>query len=166
MALESGETIGNFTVTRLIRFVKDMFEKDPPAIIGNTSIDNLTINQMLTIRDQIRVLLDPYFHEIGKSGEPGFLNSWVNFGGSAATAAYFRDALGFVHLRGTIKSGTINTNAFVLPAGYRPEVSEIFAMNTNTGLGRLDVLTDGSVKPVSGGTGDFSLSGATFKAKT
>ena len=49
-----------------------------------------------------------------------FSNSWENFGGDWYNAAYCKDALGFVHLRGLIKNGTWNAVAFALPAGYRP----------------------------------------------
>lgn len=49
---------------------------------------------------------------------PTLLNSWVNFGGSFATVAYYRDAVGIVHLKGRMKTGTVGTIAFTLPAGY------------------------------------------------
>lgn len=46
------------------------------------------------------------------------LNSWTNV--SPTTAGYFKDCLGFVHLRGAVKSGTDGANIFTLPAGFRP----------------------------------------------
>jgi hypothetical protein len=48
------------------------------------------------------------------------LNSWVNGASGEGSVAYFKDPLGMVHLRGYLTTGTSNTIAFVLPAGYRP----------------------------------------------
>jgi hypothetical protein len=51
---------------------------------------------------------------------PTLVNSWANAGGGYETAGYLRDALGFVHLKGTLLGGPPNTSPFTLPAGYRP----------------------------------------------
>lgn len=51
---------------------------------------------------------------------PTLINSWANIGGAAAPAGYLKDALGFVHFRGVVHSGTSGTVAFVLPVGFRP----------------------------------------------
>jgi len=52
---------------------------------------------------------------------PTLLNSWANYlPGTYEVAGYLKDPLGFVHLRGSIKSGASGSTAFVLPAGYRP----------------------------------------------
>jgi hypothetical protein len=50
------------------------------------------------------------------------LNSWANYGGFYREAGYMRDAVGTVHLRGCIKSGSTGTTAFTLPdePGWRP----------------------------------------------
>ena len=59
------------------------------------------------------------FHEVGTSGEPGFQSGWTNIPGFS-TAAFFKDPLGLVHLRGAIEDGGNGNTAFTLPAGYRP----------------------------------------------
>lgn len=51
---------------------------------------------------------------------PTLLNSWVNYGAGNYEAGYWKDSQGWVHLRGTIKSGVVPSTVFVLPAGYRP----------------------------------------------
>lgn len=58
---------------------------------------------------------------------PTLVNSWANFGSGYETAAYLKDPLGFVHLKGLITGGTTNTTAFTLPAGYRPGANAIYA---------------------------------------
>lgn len=94
---------------------------------------------------------------------PTFSGTWVNEGTTYNDAGYYRERGGRVHLKGVIKSGTINTTAFTLPTGYRPSRRQIFIANTNTGIGRLDVDTNGNVIPVSGGTTWFSLDGLSFR---
>lgn len=97
-----------------------------------------------------------------------FSGTWVDYHTTSdpqwAPSSYVIDAMGWVHLRGMVQNGTINTTAFVLPVGYRPGFSHLFAPNTSAGLGRLDIRSDGSVIPVSGGTGFFSLDGISFQA--
>jgi hypothetical protein len=81
----------------------------------------------------------------------------------------FKDALGFVHLKGLIKSGTLNTEAFILPEGYRPDggtrMFGVVADNGSNVVGRCDVGTDGKVVPVSGGNVFFTLNNVSFRAK-
>jgi hypothetical protein len=44
-----------------------------------------------------------------------------------STAEYYRDPLGIVHLKGVVQNSAPNQNVpiFVLPAGYRPELTAI-----------------------------------------
>ena len=99
------------------------------------------------------------WHEIGAAGEPAFVNSWANFGGGFSTAAFAKDSLGFVHLKGTIHNGTANT-AFTLPAGYRPPLS-LFIPMANITFGY--IRSTGTVEPNTTAT-DVGLDGITFKA--
>ena len=55
-----------------------------------------------------------------------FSNSWVNHGSPNQTAQYSK-AGDEVRVRGVIKSGTLNTVAFVLPSGFRPPATLRFA---------------------------------------
>lgn len=93
---------------------------------------------------------------------PTLINSWANFGSPHSPAGYLVDALGFVHLRGLIKSGTAGSNAFVLPTGYQPANEVIIAVMANNGAatGYLAVQTDGTVQvngSWAGGATDVSL---------
>lgn len=99
-------------------------------------------------------------------GGIGFANSWVNFGGAFQVARYRKDALGYVHVQGTIKSGTLNVAMFTLPAGYRPAATLQFACVSNNAHGTVQVLSTGVVQmPTSGGSNaSVSLDTITFFA--
>jgi hypothetical protein len=96
-----------------------------------------------------------------------FTNSWTNFDTASFNAAgYTIDAYGRVTLRGLIRSGTINSPAFTLQAGYRPPKMVMFpcatSSNNTSVLGELRIGTDGAVTVVSGGNGYVSLEGMNF----
>jgi phage minor structural protein len=96
---------------------------------------------------------------------PTLLNGWVNYGSGYETAGYYKDALGFIHLKGVIKSGTMGAAAFTLPAGYRPSYKKMFIVPTAGGAGRVDIDTSGNVIVVSYGSatnGYVSLDGIEF----
>lgn len=97
---------------------------------------------------------------------PTLLNSWVNFGSRFNDAGYIKDANGFVHLRGLIKSGTttVETAFFNLPSGFRPSSEYIFTTSSNNLYGQARVKTDGDVTFHVGSNAWFSLDGISFKA--
>lgn len=86
---------------------------------------------------------------------PSLSNSWVNFGGAYGTAGYMLDGLGWVHLRGVVKSGSAGT-IFTLPAGYRPEMQIQVATFSNAAFAYLDIATTGAV--IAGGYSNVSVS--------
>jgi hypothetical protein len=85
------------------------------------------------------------WHEVGTTGEPAFENSWVNYGSPNVTAAFMKDSMGFVHLKGLIKSGTLDAGAFTLPVGYRPSASVHFPTVSFSAFGRVTVSAIGEV---------------------
>lgn len=100
---------------------------------------------------------------------PFLYDPWRNFGGSLATAGFYKDQLGIVHLKGVVAKPVAPLNSvqqdnfpkrftlFRLPTGYRPEHARIFptvgaAYESLSGpgtqqeeAGRVDVDTDGLV---------------------
>jgi hypothetical protein len=99
-----------------------------------------------------------------------FLNSWTNtaFGGYN-TAGYMKDPLGWVHLKGLIKSGAMGSSAFLLPAGYRPAKNHVYAVASSTGganiYGGVDIGDSGNVVPFQGSNAGYvSLDGISFRA--
>lgn len=100
-----------------------------------------------------------------------FTNSWVNFGTPYGDAAYCKNALGFVHLRGVIKSGALNAGAFVLPVGFRPSARVSLMGVSLSGatfvITKNDITTDGVVIVGDGPTGGnnaLMLDGLAFYA--
>jgi hypothetical protein len=109
-----------------------------------------------------------------------FTNSWADYGSTYAPAAYRKDAQGYVHLRGLIKSGTLGSAAFTLPAGFRPGYTNIYmgrgnvvsaasytASDLDKNNGRVDINTGGSVIPHASlcNNGYVSLENITFLAE-
>lgn len=101
---------------------------------------------------------------VGVVGNAQFTGTWVNFGGTNESAQYMKDTMGFVHLGGIVKTGTIGTSIFTLPVGYRPEEAKVFAVASNGAFGVCTVNPDGTVVASSGSNVYFSLSGITFRA--
>lgn len=91
---------------------------------------------------------------------PGFSGAWVNYGGGFNPAGYLLDSSGFVHLRGLIRNGALNSGVFTLPAGYRPEFNCMHACIASPNVGiRVDVQSAGLVF-VSGAAAGTSASNA------
>jgi hypothetical protein len=115
------------------------------------------------------------WHLVGAPGEPGFQNSWHNFGGTWARAAFYKDHEGIVHLKGLVTGGTSGT-VFQLPPGYRSAERLYFPIEcdgdgcTLSGDGFADVI--GSNEPpekagVVSVIGEYaSLSGIDFRAES
>lgn len=85
---------------------------------------------------------------------PTLLNSWQVFD-AGHTPGYYKDMFGYVHIRGTVRLGTLGQPIFTLPAGYRPAmIIETIAM-CNTGsdtYSHMTVLQNGNVQASAGST--------------
>jgi hypothetical protein len=95
-------------------------------------------------------------------------NSWTAADPAVPTAAYTKDALGFVHLRGAIKGGASATSALTLPADLRPAKNVTFAVSCFGDDGVVFVEPDGKVSPANVGTANCTtvafLDGVSFLA--
>jgi hypothetical protein len=100
---------------------------------------------------------------------PSFSGSWVDFGAGVETAGYYKDSLNIVHLRGATKSGgvTRGTAMFVLPSGYRPSGTKLFAVASFNGsadiVGIVEIDAAGNVKFNSGSATLMSLDNISFR---
>jgi hypothetical protein len=92
---------------------------------------------------------------------PTLVNSWVTH----VTPGYLKDDMGFVHLKGAVKTGTVPSVAFTLPAGYRPSVAIVMPITSNNAYGQLTIGTDGTVTVNIGNTASVYLDGVTFRAE-
>lgn len=112
---------------------------------------------------------NPTIGEPTNWAEPALENGWANFGAGFGTAAYRKDGLGYIHLRGLIKSGTasIGTQLLSLPAGFRPGSHLMFSCTDGNDNGRrVDVESGGVVRLGTSVNNIYlSLSGISFKAE-
>lgn len=116
-----------------------------------------TLNIVLGTADS----LDGAWHNVGDPGEPGFVNSWANYGAVYQTLRFMRER-GRVYVEGTIKGGSNTTIAFQLPVGYRPSASvQRSSRGADAGsverISLVDIPTNGNVQIIfTGGTNPAS----------
>jgi hypothetical protein len=101
--------------------------------------------------------------EIQSAGAPKFQNGWTNYEKEFNTAAFFKDSLGIVHLRGLVQGSTLAKAIFQLPEGYRPAAQELRIVPTRRpeipgvageyDFGRMDIAKTGDVLPTAAGIG-------------
>lgn len=97
---------------------------------------------------------------------PTLINAWANTGAGNLSAGYLKDALGFVRLRGEIKTGAIPSIAFQLPAGYRPTGSHTqVTVCAGPTLGYIVVDTSGNVSVQAGNNAAVELGGIQFDTR-
>ena len=102
------------------------------------------------------------WHEVGTAGNPAFQNGWSNYSPSFYGAAFYKDRLGYVHLRGMIDDGTMSATAFTLPPGYRPAKGLLLPTASAHVYGELLIYPDGRVDPETGWNLLISLDGIVF----
>jgi hypothetical protein len=116
--------------------------------------DPVTRQQMAVFL--IKALGSEDVHLVNTAGEPVFQNGWHNATPTGAEAGFFKDALGIVHLQGSIRSPIANNGAtaFTLPQGYRP-AKDLFLPSAGSGpiAANLILQPDGQLKPACGGLG-------------
>jgi hypothetical protein len=90
-------------------------------------------------------------------------NSWVNYGSGFNTAAYTLMDDGWVRLRGLVRAVVFDKAIMTLPVGFRPAGRWLLPVSTSPDtVGRVDIMSDGSVIATTGNAGWLSLDGLTF----
>jgi hypothetical protein len=102
------------------------------------------------------------WHEVGSSGNPAFQNGWVNYSPSGNSAGYYKDRLGFVHLKGLVKNGAMSSTIFTLPPGYRSAKGLLLSTASAHVYGELLIRDDGRVDAEIGQNLLMSLDGIVF----
>lgn len=124
------------------------------------SLDAQSATNSQIVNERCSILSVEDWHEVGSAGEPAFLNGWVNFGGTSnpATAAFYKDQWGVVHVKGYIKNGSVTNDAFYLPVGYRPPRQVHFSTVSNGAFGSFRVKgINGGVSIDTGSNVSFSI---------
>jgi hypothetical protein len=95
----------------------------------------------------VRIVGSEPFHIVGAAGEPAFQNAWTNLGLGFETAGFYIDSANVVHLKGLLNGGLSGTDAFTLPAGYRPSAI-VLAPGSAGGFGdvQVEARPDGGVR--------------------
>lgn len=142
-----------------------MYIFTPNTLIKSNEV-NANFNELKAKTDYLSTP-DTNWVEIDSGGSaPAFLNGWVNYSIEYNSCAFRKDTLGYVHLKGLVKSGTIGYAIFQLPVGYRPAKRYLFSTSTNpNAYARLDIQVTGNVDPITGSNNYYSLDGITFKAE-
>jgi hypothetical protein len=120
---------------------------------GHSIRDNATRDITETLARTVNALIDgdvkdTAWHEVGAADEPEFQNSWHNYGYPYATLAYRKDSTGYVHLKGRVIGGAVDTVVFTLPLGYRPESTLVLASPMGA-TGWIEVGASGDVKIIT-----------------
>lgn len=102
-----------------------------------------------------------------RSGDGAWTNitllfAWVDFSVSDDKLAYRIDGK-YVHLRGLIKNGTINTACGNLPTAARPSKRRRVLHRTVGGSGELDITTAGDIIPQTGNNTYISFDSVWFE---
>jgi len=137
---------------------------DRDSIDENTSLQNALEKNASSI--QLLKSFDNW-HEVGGTNEPAFQNSWVNFGTSDRTAGFYKDSMGWVHLKGKIATGTLSNDAFQLPNGYlqHDRLQADFPVISNGSIGLVRITATGGVQPIAPSDNTYvSLEGISFYA--
>ncbi|MDB1923404.1 hypothetical protein ABHA37_08250 [Clostridium tertium] len=94
---------------------------------------------------------------------PTLLSGWVSV--DNMIASYMKDSLGFVHIKGRLKSGG-SYQLFNLPVGYRPiqEIGFLNSTNVNTPF-RVIINNGGLVQAYGQGSNEIYLDGIVFRAE-
>jgi hypothetical protein len=119
-----------------------------PLPAGDTKAAQETVAKILADGDAI-IAAPEAWREVGEAGQPAFENSWVNFHTDNNSAAFYKDSGSRVWLKGRLKDGAVDSRAFLLPSGYRPSKTNVFAVDSGAAHGRVFVGPGGAVVPMA-----------------
>jgi hypothetical protein len=108
------------------------------------------------------------YHEVGTAGEPGFAAGWTNDNPAVeSTAAFYKDPLGVVRLKGMVLKAGGTGVIFVLPVAYRPPkttcLPTVRSLPAPATASVVCAFGTGEVSAI-GGDGTYLLEGMTFRA--
>jgi hypothetical protein len=104
---------------------------------------------------------------VGTAGNPGFAGSWKN-SNLGASAGFFKDQFGVVHLQGDLDPPGGAGTMFTLPAGYRPDqngaLGPQFLVPGDSATRPVSVTFDGDVRLLVSADNHVAINGITFRA--
>lgn len=124
------------------------------SFIGNSAYEDwLASGKTGTFQDFLDEIVEPFRAELNQKANkiqeewivPTLINGWVQDDeADAMNIGYMKDDMGFVHLRGRIKNGTLGGPAFSLPLGYRPINDLRFPVVSNDSFGYIWIRKGGN----------------------
>lgn len=114
----------------------------PNSWFDGTANPLLTPKQMLDlIRAKANIVQEAWI-------TPTLVNGWTQSDSANYPVQYFKDSLGFVHVRGRLGTGANNTVAFTIPSGYRPSKTVQFVLSdgSSVGMGKASISSYGEFK--------------------
>jgi hypothetical protein len=134
-----------------------------PAAFKSAMADYTSVNGSLHV-SSMPTLKGEEWREVGAAGQPAFAGTWVNYGSTYDTAAFYKDPLGRVHIKGLVKDGTVHTTVFTLPDGYKPTADLLFVVTSNDAFAVLTVRSSGAVAHSAGGSNVYLQLNVSFRA--
>ena len=138
-------------------------------------VGDITVRQIASIGLICYIKTNSGWYDINSLGKVGRIkwipmalqNSWVHHSSSYNQPSYFKDDLGFVHLRGGLKDGASASVAITtLPSGFRPTATIILAAARATAQESVKITSGGIVNISNGGDTSLSfLDGVSFYAR-
>jgi hypothetical protein len=125
--------------------------------VGNTKPTLTPLSKPQQSVDNLRNTLIP-----ATFTDATYENSWVSFGSPHYDAGY-RLAGKTVTLRGVVKNGTVGASIFTLPSNMRPTKSLVMVVLSNSAIGRVTIVSNGTVVVSSGNNAWVSLDGISFE---
>lgn len=169
------EPTGNATSYNVrYRYNSEAWINGPQGTNATSFQVNINANRNKTITCEVtaitpsgNVLYDPIAYEIPLWTNCPLENGWVNYGGSHATAQFYKSPSNIVTLKGLVRYGTTTNGTRIcqLPEGYRPDAQLIMQVAESGGpVGRIDIRTDGGIYAVSVDANWTNLSTISFPA--
>lgn len=154
-------SLKNFSLSKLVS-PDTLFDMIDDLAIGDLILTLDKSDTTVSTQGRIKGLDYREFLTVGSWSDLGYGTGWATYANGFYNPSYKLQG-GIVYLRGNAKrtSGT-GTKIAGLPTGYRPSSKVRFPVITDTGLGTVQIETDGDIKLLSGGTGWVSLDGLNF----
>jgi hypothetical protein len=103
------------------------------------------------------------FREVGAPGQPLFQGGCHNSGSTFSTAAFYKDSMNIVHLKGLVTCpGAGFSTAFTLPPGYRPPQDSVVPRSGSEIESYISTAGEVWINCPGGGCG-MALDGFTFR---
>lgn len=148
------------TVTRIIGTTSTYQEHSCGQIFRNDEYDDVIATKG-NLKINGRLIKAPREEDWNM---PPLESGWQTYGdGVEYGTARYKKVDGVVYMKGLLRSGTIANNStgagriFLLPPGYRPKQRLMFAVFSDGGGSRLDILSNGSVLAVTGQNGYYTI---------